>query len=45
MLDTEPEAVIAFIYRHLEAATFNKPVVEAWLRTNVEAGPGAENGS
>ncbi len=35
-LDAEPEAVIAFIYRHLEAGTFRKPVLEEWLRAHVD---------
>jgi death-on-curing protein len=34
-LVAEPEAVIAFIYRHLEAGTFRKPVLEEWLRKHV----------
>ena len=34
-LEVEPEAVIAFIYRHLEAGTFRKPVLEEWLRQHV----------
>lgn len=34
-LDADPDAVIAFIYGHLEAGTFCKPVLEAWLRNNV----------
>ena len=32
-LDAEPQAVITFIYGHLEAGTFRKPVLEDWLRT------------
>lgn len=31
-LEAEPDAVIAFIYRHLEAGTFRKDVLEEWLR-------------
>lgn len=34
-LEAEPNGVIAFIYRHLEAGTFRKPVLEEWLRTHV----------
>ncbi|MGE3366817.1 MAG: type II toxin-antitoxin system death-on-curing family toxin [Rhizobiaceae bacterium] len=34
-LEAEPDAVIAFIYGHLEAVTFRKPVLEAWLRERV----------
>lgn len=37
-LDAEPDAVIAFIYRHLQAGTFRKPVLEEWLRLNVASG-------
>jgi len=29
---------IAFIYHHLEAGTFNKDVLDAWLRGVVAAG-------
>lgn len=36
-LEAEPDAVIAFIYRHLEAGSFRKPVLEAWLRKHVVA--------
>lgn len=36
-LEAEPDAVIAFIYRHLEAGTFRKPVLEEWLRVHVFA--------
>lgn len=34
-LEAEPDGVIAFIYRHLEAGTFRKPVLEEWLRAHV----------
>ena len=34
-LEVEPYQVIAFIYRHLEAGTFRKPVLEEWLREHV----------
>ncbi len=37
-LEAEPDEVIAFIYRHLEAGTFKKPVLEEWLRSRVVAG-------
>ena len=37
-LKAEPDAVIAFIYRHLEAGTFRKPVLEEWLRGHVRSG-------
>jgi death-on-curing protein len=33
-LTAEPDAIIAFIYRHLEAGTFRKDVLDAWLREN-----------
>ena len=33
-LTAEPDAVIAFIYHHLEAGTFRKDVLDAWLREN-----------
>jgi death on curing protein len=36
-LKAEPDAVIAFIYRHLEAGTFRKPALEEWLREHVTA--------
>ena len=36
-LEAEPDAVIAFIYRHLEVGTFRKPVLEEWLRSHVTA--------
>ena len=38
-LDAEPDAVTAFIYRHLEAGTFRKPVLEEWLRDRVVEAP------
>lgn len=34
-----PDAVIDFIYRHLEAGTFRKPVLEEWLRARVSLSP------
>jgi death-on-curing protein len=34
-LEAGVEDVIAFIYRHLEAGTFRKPVLEEWLREHV----------
>lgn len=34
-LRAEPDAVIAFIYLHLEAGTFRKPMLEQWLREHV----------
>lgn len=34
-LETEPETVIAFIYRHLEAGTFRKAILDEWLRQHV----------
>lgn len=34
MLTAEPDDVIAFIYHHLEAGTFRKDVLDAWLRAN-----------
>lgn len=38
-LEAEPDDVIAFIYRHLEAGAFRKPVLEEWLRAHVKALP------
>lgn len=35
-LVAEPDEVIAFIYRHLEAHTFHKDVLDAWLRQHTE---------
>jgi death on curing protein len=34
-LKAEPDAVVTFIYRHLEGGTFRKDVLEAWLREHV----------
>ena len=34
-LTASPDAVIAFIYEHLEAGTFRFDALEAWLRENV----------
>lgn len=34
-LEAEPDAVIDFIYHHLEAGTFRKDVLEEWLRRHV----------
>jgi death-on-curing protein len=39
-LEAKPDDVIAFIYRHLEAGTFRKPVLEEWLREHVTETPG-----
>ena len=36
-LVAEPDDIIAFIYQHLEAGTFRKDVLDAWLRQNTEA--------
>jgi death-on-curing protein len=33
-LVASPDDVIEFIYRHLEAGTFRKDALDAWLRTN-----------
>ena len=33
-LTAAPDDVIAFIYHHLEAGTFTKDVLDAWLREN-----------
>lgn len=33
-LKAEPDAVIAFIYHHLEAGTFRKDALDQWLRAN-----------
>lgn len=43
-LEAEPADVIAFIYRHLEAGTFSKPVLEEWLRARVAAAPSDPGG-
>lgn len=37
LLVAEPDEIIAFIYQHLEAGTFRKDVLEAWLRQHTEA--------
>lgn len=34
-LEATPDEVIAFIYRHLEAGTFRKPILEEWLRQHI----------
>lgn len=34
-LEAEADDVITFIYRHLEAGTFRKPLLEEWLREHV----------
>ena len=33
-LAADPDDVITFIYRHLEAGTFRKDMLDAWLREN-----------
>ena len=33
-LTVSPDDAITFIYHHLEAGTFNKDVLDAWLRSN-----------
>src|SRR6185437_462482 len=38
-LTAEPDDAIAFIYHHLEAGTFRKDVLDAWLRTNTAPRP------
>jgi death-on-curing protein len=35
-LSADPDDVIAFIYGHLEASTFNKDILNTWLRANTE---------
>lgn len=35
-LEAVPAEVVAFIYRHLEAGTFRKPVLDEWLRQHVK---------
>ena len=37
-LEAVPADIIAFIYRHLEAGTFRKPVLDEWLRRHVTTG-------
>ncbi|WP_206075928.1 type II toxin-antitoxin system death-on-curing family toxin [Mesorhizobium sp. Z1-4] len=34
-LECDPDDVIRFIYHHLEAGTFNKDVLDSWLRQHV----------
>ncbi|MGB3500493.1 MAG: Fic family protein [Mesorhizobium sp.] len=34
-LEADPDDVIGFIYRHLEARTFRKPILEEWLRLRI----------
>ena len=34
---------VAFIYRHLEAGTFRKPMLEEWLRERVVSPPYASS--
>jgi death-on-curing protein len=34
VLTASPDAVITFIYGHLEAGTFRKDVLDTWLRAN-----------
>lgn len=36
-LQAKPAAVVAFIYAHLEAGTFRKPVLKEWLRERVSS--------
>ncbi len=36
-LVAEPDEVIVFIYQHLEAHTFRKDTLDAWLRQHTEA--------
>ncbi len=36
-LIAEPGEVISFIYQHLEAHTFRKDILDAWLRRHTEA--------
>ena len=38
-LVAENDDIIAFIYRHLEAKTFTKTVLDAWLRTHTAPRP------
>ena len=42
-LEAEPDEVITFIYRHLEAGTFCKPMLEEWLRERVVSPPYASS--
>jgi death-on-curing protein len=37
IIEGDEDDAIAFIYRHFEAGTFRKPVLEAWLRAHVSA--------
>ncbi len=36
-LTAEPDEIITFIYHHLEAGTFRKDTLDAWLRQHTEA--------
>ena len=44
-LEADQDEVVAFIYRHLEAGTFRKPVLEEWLRRHVDESPPIESPS
>ena len=35
-VESDQDALIAFIYGHLEAGTFRKPVLDEWLRSQVK---------
>lgn len=37
-LEAEPQAVIDFIYRHLESGTFRKDTLQEWLHQQVTEG-------
>jgi death-on-curing protein len=39
LLEATQDEVIAFIYRHLEAGTFRKDVLDEWLRRRVHRQP------
>lgn len=41
-LEADPDEVISFIYRHLKAGTFRKPVLDEWLRRHVDEDPPPE---
>jgi death-on-curing protein len=37
-ISAKPEVLLRFIYAHLEAGTFNKDNLDAWLRNNTKSG-------
>lgn len=39
LMDADQDEVITFIYRHLEAGTFRKDILDEWLRPRVRKRP------